>query len=394
MVKAKVYFGKADISLRVTAKTRPEVVAALSEGAFRRVQETISRLIDGDMFGLDEALACTASAAAIAEKVTAQDIEGMDGRRLRAKVLKWLRAQGVEVGKDRRVRDRKPKTVAASKQADGTSKVGAALAMGASRAITSDENKPLPAEANTAIMYICRLLPRDGGIDSPPREFSPTYKSITMDVAAQGAFTKALFGSNRPETRKRLEGVLNALARRVTSTTTYVSNGNTVTRVIKGRLLDWTSDLEIFKNTEGVTLIGKDNITINVSSLFYLCLKRYENVDVGRWLEAARAKNGNAYVYIRSWGVERRFKIEAQTAAGKDFADTFPYSYVPKFNTTTDKKGKQVETPPQVKQYIRDACKAVAQRAADDMGATQWKVVEGGISFLWKGKKRLKEGGK
>lgn len=88
----KVHFGKAAISLKVEAeaKSAAEVETALSAAALQRLQDTVLKLIQGDFYGLDKALAVAAAQAAIADKAAAGDIESMEAEALEAKVLEWL----------------------------------------------------------------------------------------------------------------------------------------------------------------------------------------------------------------------------------------------------------------------------------------------------------------
>lgn len=355
---AKVYFGKANVSLNfeAAAKSAAEVEAALSAAALQRLQETVTKLIQGDFFGLDKALAVAAAQAAIADKVTAQDIEGMEAEALEAKALEWLRRQGVEIGGTEKkkaapaVKEKRGKVANSAKDWSKGHIVSARLCGGLAN---SDK---LDAKGKWLSYEIASMLPVPSDSVKNIRHDITPMKGKGLDLhiseAQFGALATRLYGRNTPETRKRLTDKLREVAN--TSIESWIESGEGKQKTnyyITGLLM--TLGGEGDKATRTLK-----NADLYLSPLFYYFIREYYGKANTRLLAAGGNKKGSAeYVALCMWYSSTEPQRAAALKFGGKYVAVYPYVNIAGYDTEIKQR----------KYGIRQSVKAAAERLAETL---------------------------
>lgn len=380
---AKVRFGKASITLKVeaAAKSVAEVEAALPAAALQRLQDTVAKLIQGDFFGLDKALSVAAAQAAIADKMTAQDIESMEAKALEAKVLEWLRKQGVEIGggTQKKAAGAVKKKEKAANSARDWSKghiVSARLCGGLA------ECDKLDAKGKWLSYEIASMLPvPQDSIKNIRHDITPMKgKGLDLHIseAQFGALATRLYGRNTPETRKKLTDKLREVAN--TSIESWIEFGegkNKTNYYITGLLM--TLGGEGDKATRTLK-----NADLFLSPLFYYFIKEYYGKANTRLLAAGGNKKGRAeYVALCMWHTYTEPQRAQALKFGGKYVALYPYTNIAGY-----------ETAEKITRYrIRNSVKVAAERlaatlmneAAEDGKALEVKAeaAEDGITFTF-----------
>ena len=379
---AKVHFDKARISLKVeaAAKTAAEVEAALSAAALQRLQYTVIKLIQGDFFGLDKALAVAAAQAAIADKAAAEDIESMEAEALEAKVLEWLRKQGVEIGgtqKKKAAEAMKEKREKVANSARDWSKghiVSARLCGG----LANSDN--LDPKGKWLSYEIASMLPvPQDSVKNIRHDITPMKgKGLDLHIseAQFGALATRLYGRNTPETRKKLTDKLREVAN--TSIESWIEFGEGKKKTnyyITGLLM--TLGGEGDKATRTLK-----NADLYLSPLFYYFIREYYGKANTRLLAAGGNKKGSAeYIALCMWYTNTEPQRAQALKFGGKYVALYPYANITGY-----------ETAEKIARYrIRQSVKAAAERlaatlmneAAEDGKALEVKAeaAEDGVTF-------------
>lgn len=396
MSSKRIYFcstGEHKIKIKAVSKMKSsEARERLSDKAYDRMREAIVRLMGGDMEGLSEPLTCTAATVAIDEKVTAGEIETMRADRLKRQVVQWLKSQGIYLEDGEKPQPRKK--AAAAKPMGGKARVTSSVAIATEHAKFSREimeeastteivGKPYSTAARVAMFLVARLLPMKNIEPPKPSQcFEADYQRLYLTNGQVSTLTKELFSDNEPDKRERLFGVLRELSRPIDSITRIKENGRLKSKrtVRNAKLISWHF-VEEEERRDGKF---KEDcaLYIGVSGLFYANMRHHEDVEVRALLEGFHATHGAEYVAMRLWAAGEAAQIRAAQAS-TGTTKHFRYSLLPSWNDVGEEMRKK----------RRAACRAVADRAAHDIGAVSWREGkdddgERGISFTWEKSKK------
>lgn len=367
-LKATIGLVQTDELTRAGLSPEKELIDIVGTHVYQRIRAAVRRHIGKGITDIEDIITRAATAGAIAEGLTGKDIARLTAEELTARVITWARTGGgiiiIDLPQKKRAED--------AGHIGGLARVTSSVAMATSSATIEEAEaaairRQYSSRARVAMILIARLVPQKGAAEPTTLDelIDPSFGRVTLTEVQEGALAKALFTRNNPRARQDLIATLTELSKPITCTTRIKgADGKTRKAELQhARLIDYVRVRD--DKTGKIT-----GLRINVSGLFYSNMKHHADINADKLLPAYHGVHGAEYVDILLWYTAEKARIEASK---EDITLLFPYSATATYDVVKE----------DMKRRRRRACRAVANEAAHDMGASSWVGTPKGILFTW-----------